>query len=75
VNYELSQHNVELMLPAHATAAHGIALLEQALKHFEIYVAKPLLATQSRPHLPSHEALQAVGFKPTHTLIHMKLEM
>ena len=75
VNFELSQHNVELMLPAYAAAGHGIALLEEALKYFEIYVAKPLLATQSRPHLPSHEALQALGFKPTRTLIHMRLEL
>ncbi len=75
VNFEMSQHNVELMLPAYAAVGHGIALLEEALKHFEIYAAKPLLATQSRPHLPSHEALQAAGFKPTRTLVHMKLEI
>jgi GNAT superfamily N-acetyltransferase len=75
VNLDMSQHNVELMLQAQAAAAHGIALLERALKHFEAYAAKPLLATQARPHVYSHEALQAVGFKPTRTLIHMKLEL
>jgi GNAT superfamily N-acetyltransferase len=74
-NFEVSQHNVELLLTPQATAEQGIALLERALKFFETYIPKPLLATQSRPHLPSHEALQATGFKPTRTLIHMRLEL
>jgi GNAT superfamily N-acetyltransferase len=73
VNFELSQHHVELMLPEQATTGHGIRLLGHALQRFEIYISKPLLAIQSRPHEPSHTALAAMGFRPTRTLLHMVL--
>jgi ribosomal protein S18 acetylase RimI-like enzyme len=74
VNMEASEHHVELMLAPETGEDRGIALLEQALKHFEIYIGKPLLATQSRPHEASHAALQAMGFKPQRTLVHMLLD-
>jgi hypothetical protein len=71
VNFDLSQHHVELMLSERAITAHGIQLMERALKRFEIYISKPLLSIQSRPHEPSHAALAAMGFKPLRTLLHM----
>ena len=74
VNIESSEHHVELMLDAGADEGCGIALLEPALKHFDIYVGRPLLATQSRPHEASHAVLQAMGFKPLRTLVHMLLD-
>ncbi|MCL4507572.1 MAG: GNAT family N-acetyltransferase [Chloroflexi bacterium] len=73
-NLDLHEHHVELMLGVQAGEDFGIALLEYGLKHFEIYTGKPLLATQARPHEPSHTALQAMGFKPLRTLLHMSLD-
>jgi len=74
VNMEVSEHHVELMLDPESGEDDGIKLLEHALQHFEIYIGKPLLATQSRPHAASHTALQAMGFKPQRTLVHMLLD-
>ena len=73
-NLELNEHHLELMLNAQAGEGVGVALLERALKRFEMYSGKPLLATQARPHEPSHAALQAMGFKPLRTLVHMALD-
>jgi GNAT superfamily N-acetyltransferase len=79
VNYDLAEHHVELLLSAEASArasaADGARLLARALKHFEIYTGKPLLATQSRPHEATHAALQDIGFQPLRTLLHMRLDL
>ncbi len=75
INFDLSQHNVELLLNEQAPIEHGLVLLERGLRYLQTCIDKPLLATQSRPHGPSHEALQAAGFIPMRTLIHMKLEI
>ena len=70
-NVELSEHHLELMLAPQAQEDPGIQLLERALKVFDTCSSKPLLASQARPHAPSHAALQAMGFKPLRTLLHM----
>lgn len=74
INLDMSEHHIELMLRPESSEGDGIALLEHALKHFEIYVSKPILAAQSLPHEASHVALQAMGFKPLRTLRHVVLD-
>ncbi len=74
VNIESSEHHLELMLAPDADEGSGITLLEQALKLFEGCINRPILATQARPHASAHAALQAMGFKPQRTLIHMVLD-
>jgi GNAT superfamily N-acetyltransferase len=75
INYEGAEHHLELMLTDGASEAHGAALLERALQHFETTLSKPILAMQSRPHEASHAALQSMGFKPQRTLLHMVLDL
>ncbi len=75
VNFELPEHHVELMLDAHADAEAGIQLLVAGLRRFEDYLSKPLYCAQARPHEATHAALQAVGFQPTRTLVHMGLRV
>lgn len=75
VNFDLPEHHVELMLDPRAGVEAGIDLLVAGLRRFEDYVSKPLYCVQSRPHQASHGALQAVGFQPTRTLVHMGLRV
>ncbi|MGQ9903236.1 MAG: GNAT family N-acetyltransferase [Anaerolineae bacterium] len=75
VNFELPEHHVELMLDARASVEDGIELLVAGLRRLEDYVSKPLYCAQSRPHEATHGALQAVGFRPTRTLVHMGVKV
>ena len=75
VNYELSEHHVELMLDNNAGVDAGVALLGAALRRFVDYAAKPLYCVQSRPHESAQAALQVMGFQPTRTLVHMRLKV
>lgn len=75
VNFDLSEHHVELMLDARASVEDGVSLLVAGLRRFEEYVSRPLYCAQSRPHEATHGALQAVGFQPTRTLVHMAVEV
>lgn len=75
VNFELAEHHVELMLDPRASMEDGISLLVAGLRRFEDYLSRPLYCAQSRPHDATHGALQAVGFQPTRTLVHMGLRV
>ncbi len=75
VNFELPEHHVELMLDAHADVEAGIDLLVAGLRRLEDYLSKPLYCVQARPHEATHAALQAVGFQPIRTLVHMGLRI
>ncbi len=75
VNFDLPEHHVELMLDARVGVEAGIGLLVAGLRRFEDYVSRPLYCVQSRPHEASHGALQAVGFQPIRTLVHMGLRV
>lgn len=75
VNYDGSNHHLELMLGDMATQQDGIALIEQALRRFDIYLSKPIYSAQPRPNEAAHTALQASGFQSTRVLTHMRLEL
>jgi ribosomal protein S18 acetylase RimI-like enzyme len=75
VNYEGSHHHLELMLSDRATHEDGVALIEQALRRFDIYLSKPIYSAQPRPNETANTALQAFGFQPTRALTHMRLEL
>lgn len=75
INFESAEHHLELMLTDKASEAQGTLLVERALRHFEMYLGKPMLATQARPHAASHAALLGMGFKPQRTLLHMVVDV
>ena len=75
VNFDSPEHHVELMLDARGSVEDGIALLVAGMSHFEGYVSRPLYCAQARPHEATHGALQAVGFQPIRTLVHMGLRV
>jgi ribosomal protein S18 acetylase RimI-like enzyme len=75
VNFEGSNHHLELMLSDQATYHDGVALARQALKRFDSYLSKSVYSAQPRPNDAAHAALQALGFQPTRTLAHMKLDL
>ncbi len=75
VNFDSPEHHVELMLDGRASVEDGIALLVAGLSRFEGYVSRPLYCAQARPHEATHGALQAVGFQPIRTLVHMGVEL
>jgi ribosomal protein S18 acetylase RimI-like enzyme len=75
VNFEGSNHHLELMLSDEAGISEGVALIERALQRFEKYISRPIYAAQSRPHGASHAAFQEMNFQPTRTLVHMNLEI
>ncbi|HQZ22104.1 MAG TPA: GNAT family N-acetyltransferase [Thermoflexales bacterium] len=75
VNYDLVEHNMELMLNESAGKAVGIGLTRAALLRLEKFVGQPITAVQSHPHAPSHQALQEMGFKATRALAHMVMKI
>jgi ribosomal protein S18 acetylase RimI-like enzyme len=73
VNFDTSEHHLELMLQ-HADdtqTAYDLACI--GLRRFGDYITKPIYAAQSRPHEATHAALEQTGFKPSRHLIHMRL--
>lgn len=74
VNFDGSNHHLELMLSEAASADVASALVAQGLARFEHFVSKPIYAAQPRPYPAVHAALCEAGFHPTRTLAHMRVE-
>ncbi|NJM41439.1 MAG: hypothetical protein HC853_12085 [Anaerolineae bacterium] len=72
VNFDASEHHLELMTdnPCDVQAAHDLACT--GLARFEQYITKPIYAAQSLHNEAIHNALRLVGFQPNRHLIHMR---
>lgn len=75
VSFEGSNHQLELMLDERATLEDGVALVASGLHRLEDYASKPIYAAQARLGDAPHTALEFMGFQPTRTLVHMRLEL
>lgn len=72
---EGSYHHLEVLPNADATVEDVIRLIESGLRHLRDYVAKPIYAAHACIAETPHAALQAAGFRPTRTLVHMRLDL
>lgn len=74
VNFDGSNHHLELVLGDATGADAARALVAHGLARFEHYLSKPIYAAQPLPYPPAHAALREAGFRPTRTLAHMRVE-
>jgi len=74
-NLEGSYHHLEVLPDADATVEDAIRLIESGLRRLSKYVSKPIYAAHARLADVPHAALQAAGFQPTRTLVHMRLAL
>jgi len=72
---EGSYHHLEILPSTDATAEDAIRLIESGLQRLSKYASKPIYAAHARLADIPHAALQAAGFQPTRTLVHMRLEL
>ncbi|MDW8350727.1 MAG: GNAT family N-acetyltransferase [Anaerolineae bacterium] len=75
VNFEGSYHHLEVLPAPNATVEDTVCLIESGLRRLQDYVTKPIYAAHSRLDETPHAALQAAGFQPTRTLVHMRLDL
>ncbi|BCX04095.1 MAG: hypothetical protein KatS3mg053_2033 [Candidatus Roseilinea sp.] len=73
--FEGSYHHLEVLPSAGATVEDAICLIESGLRRLEDYVTKPVYAAHACIDETPHAALQAAGFRPMRTLVHMRLEL
>ena len=73
VNFDGSEHHLELMTQKADDLQTATHLAHIGLHRFEDYLTKPIYAAQSWPHEATHAALEATGFRPSRHLVHMRL--
>ena len=73
VNFDGSEHHLELMVQEDDDEQTAYELACIGLHRLEDYITKPIYAAQSRPHDATHTALERTGFQPSRHLIHMRL--
>ncbi|MFC1466731.1 MAG: GNAT family N-acetyltransferase [Candidatus Brachytrichaceae bacterium NZ_4S206] len=73
VTFEGSYHHLEVLPNAGATVEDAVRLIESGLRRLEDYATKPIYAAHAYVDETPHAALRATGFRPTRTLVHMRL--
>ncbi|MCS6846808.1 MAG: GNAT family N-acetyltransferase [Anaerolineae bacterium] len=73
--FEGSYHHLEVLPNANATVEDAVHLIESGLRRLEDYATKPVYAAHACIDETPHAALRAAGFRPTRTLVHMRLEL
>lgn len=77
VTFEGSYHHLEVLPNTDATVEDAVHLIKSGLRRLEDYATKPIYAAHACiDEMPMpHAALRAAGFRPTRTLVHMRLEL